>query len=224
MHESVPKGDLTELLGSLLDQASATTQVQDPSGLTTLPADARHPYHIVVVAGQECPTATGLPLGLGAGFKLKDLVVVEKDKDKGKDKESKKGVEHEQKDAESEHGSSRVPALAEPTTPQPSFAMPAAVEGEEFIEPSSTKGSIEISHHKSLLHSSPWSLTLDGWYSNKTLPHRSTKSLPEACDSPLPRADMPGSSDAKSINVAGETGQVRPRDLRQREHQASCPR
>ncbi|TFY62188.1 hypothetical protein EVJ58_g4021 [Rhodofomes roseus] len=183
-------------------------QVQDPSGLTSLPLDARHPYHLVVVAGQECPTATGLPLGLGAGFRLKDLV--EKEKDKAKDKEGKKLAEYEQRDVESETGSTRAPAFVEPGTPQLAFAMPAAMESEEPIESPSAKGSTDLSHHKSLLHSSPWSLMLDGWYSNKTLPHRSTKSLPDVGDSPLPRADTPGGSDAKSINVAGEAGHVRP--------------
>lgn len=65
MHESLPRvsarsftrnltlncvqGDLSELLGSFLDQASTTMQVQDASGLPALPADARHPYHLVVV-------------------------------------------------------------------------------------------------------------------------------------------------------------------------------
>ena len=73
MHESLPRvsarpcpvrefynhlhmqGDLSELLGSLLEQASATMQVQDPSGLPTLPADARHPYHLVVVYVHALP-------------------------------------------------------------------------------------------------------------------------------------------------------------------------
>lgn len=147
-------------------------------------------------------------MGLGAGFKLKDLV--DKDKDKVKDKEGKKQVEHEQKDAESEHGSTRVPVFADPGTPQPPFITPAAIESEDPIEQPSAKSSTDLSHHKSLLHSSPWSMTLDNWYGNKTLPHRSTKSLPDACDSPLPWSATPGSSDAKSINVAGETGHALP--------------
>ncbi|OBZ72330.1 inositol polyphosphate 5-phosphatase [Grifola frondosa] len=75
MHDSLPKGDLEELLGVI------PTQGFDPPdarpGPPSFPAEAAHPYHIVIVAGQECPSVSGIPMALGAGFKLKD-----KDKDK----------------------------------------------------------------------------------------------------------------------------------------------
>ncbi|CAK5268597.1 unnamed protein product, partial [Mycena citricolor] len=49
-------------------------------------ADDAHPYHLVIVAGQECPSMLRIPMGLGAGFKLIDR---EKDKetDKPRDRE-----------------------------------------------------------------------------------------------------------------------------------------
>ena len=142
-------------------------------------------------------------MGLGAGFRLKDLV-----SEKDKSKENKRQVDY---DAQSEHGSARTPAFPEPSTPQPPVFTPSFVENEEYMESQPSNRGADLSHHKSLLHSSPWSIMLDGWYSNKTLPHRSTKSLPDASfDSPLPRIETPGASDAKSINVAGETVHVRP--------------
>ncbi|KAI0671976.1 hypothetical protein C8Q78DRAFT_1078711 [Trametes maxima] len=72
MHDSLPKGDVEELLGSVAIPSPAAPS-QDPPGATALPvfpASPDHPYHIVIVAGQECPSASGIPMALGAGFKL----------------------------------------------------------------------------------------------------------------------------------------------------------
>ncbi|KAF8501421.1 DNase I-like protein, partial [Russula emetica] len=89
MHESLPKGDLQELLGQV---PTCTPSIEEHSstGLPHLPNNPEHAYHLVVFAGQECPSLSGIPLGLGAGFKLgsgdkereKDR---ERDKDKDKD-------------------------------------------------------------------------------------------------------------------------------------------
>ncbi|KAK7032983.1 carbohydrate-binding module family 5 protein [Favolaschia claudopus] len=80
MHESLPKGDLEELLGRV---PSYTALDELPTGFPQLPPGDCHPYHLVVVAGQECPSVLGLPMGLGAGFKVnRDL---EKAKEKEKD-------------------------------------------------------------------------------------------------------------------------------------------
>lgn len=38
------------------------------AGLPRLSVNNAHPYHIVVVAGQECPTDSGVPRGLGGGI------------------------------------------------------------------------------------------------------------------------------------------------------------
>ncbi|KAH9974841.1 hypothetical protein BJV74DRAFT_863318 [Russula compacta] len=87
MHESLPKGDLQELLGQVPTYTSPIEE-RSPTGLPQLPNDSEHAYHLVVIAGQECPSLSGIPLGLGAGFKLgggdKER---EKDKERDKDKD-----------------------------------------------------------------------------------------------------------------------------------------
>lgn len=45
--------------------------------LCDLPVENKHPYHIVVVAAQECPTPSGVPRGLGAGLRKGVLPKVE---------------------------------------------------------------------------------------------------------------------------------------------------
>ncbi|GJE85589.1 EEP domain-containing protein [Phanerochaete sordida] len=82
MHDSLPKGDLEDLLGAVNNDTTASTA---PATLPDFPLDAEHPFHLIVVAGQECPSVSGLPMGLGAGFKLKDK---ERDRSKEKDKEN----------------------------------------------------------------------------------------------------------------------------------------
>ncbi|KAF8199503.1 inositol polyphosphate phosphatase [Pholiota molesta] len=77
MHDSLPKGDLDELLSKVPVYTGPTV----PQGtFPQLLNDGNHPYHLVVVAGQECPTPSGIPKGLGAGFKILD-----KDRDKSKE-------------------------------------------------------------------------------------------------------------------------------------------
>ncbi|KAJ7903712.1 inositol polyphosphate phosphatase [Mycena olivaceomarginata] len=83
MHDSIPKGDLEELLGKV---PAYTTPDVPPSGFPQLPPEDCHPYHFVVVAGQECPSMHGIPMGLGAGFKFIDR---EKDKDAEKGERAK---------------------------------------------------------------------------------------------------------------------------------------
>ncbi|KAF7312158.1 Inositol polyphosphate phosphatase [Mycena indigotica] len=72
MHDSLPKGDLTELLGRIPPYRPQVFESQMPQFLM----EDQHPYHLVVVAGQECPSlleiTQGIPMGFGAGFKLID--------------------------------------------------------------------------------------------------------------------------------------------------------
>ncbi|KAF8072118.1 inositol polyphosphate phosphatase [Lyophyllum atratum] len=90
MHDSVPKGDLEELLGKVPLWSSTSA---DPSGvIPEFPVEAGHPYHLVVVAGQECPSLSGIPMGLGAGFKLIDK---DREKDKSRDREKEKARERD---------------------------------------------------------------------------------------------------------------------------------
>ncbi|KAL0573409.1 hypothetical protein V5O48_008557 [Marasmius crinis-equi] len=88
MHDSVPKGDLEMLFG----KAPFYTPTPDTGSLPQFPSEPDHPYHLIVVAGQECPSTSGIPMGLGAGFKRYD-----KDKDKDKDKDDR------EKDRPSKH-------------------------------------------------------------------------------------------------------------------------
>ncbi|TRM64965.1 hypothetical protein BD626DRAFT_400217 [Schizophyllum amplum] len=72
MHNGLPKGDLTEVLGHV-PQYKPPPASQDPSAppqFPHLPSDNSHPYHVVVVAGQECPSASKMPMALGAGFRF----------------------------------------------------------------------------------------------------------------------------------------------------------
>ncbi|KAH9945499.1 DNase I-like protein [Epithele typhae] len=69
MHDSLPKGDLDELLGTV-QPISPTLPRDGPPILPTFPPTPDHPSHLVIVAGQECPSASGIPMAFGAGFKL----------------------------------------------------------------------------------------------------------------------------------------------------------
>ncbi|KAH9848408.1 DNase I-like protein [Lenzites betulinus] len=70
MHDSIPKGDVEELLGSVSLSNPPLPSEDTPADLPSFPLNADHPYHVVVVAGQECPSASGIPMAFGAGFKL----------------------------------------------------------------------------------------------------------------------------------------------------------
>ncbi|KAG8999198.1 hypothetical protein FRB94_006387 [Tulasnella sp. JGI-2019a] len=77
---TLPKGDLSTLLGHVPPYKPPPDGHKD-----TLPkfnADSEHPYHIVVVAGQECPSQSNLPLGIGAGMKLDILERMERRRSK----------------------------------------------------------------------------------------------------------------------------------------------
>ncbi|KAF9007658.1 Endonuclease/exonuclease/phosphatase [Cyathus striatus] len=76
MHDSLPKGNLEELFGRV--PIYTNTSASDGE-MPRFAADDSHPYHFVVIAGQECPSQSGLPLGFGAGFRL-----VDKDKEREK--------------------------------------------------------------------------------------------------------------------------------------------
>ncbi|CDO74365.1 hypothetical protein BN946_scf184355.g13 [Trametes cinnabarina] len=105
MHDSLPKvrfpistlfslrshillpvqGDVEELLGSvpISNPSDPLPKDDPPPSLPAFPANPEHPYHIVIVAGQECPSASGIPMALGAGFKLSN-----KDKDNSRSRHS----------------------------------------------------------------------------------------------------------------------------------------
>ncbi|KAJ7032469.1 inositol polyphosphate phosphatase [Mycena alexandri] len=90
MHDSVPKGDLEELLGKV---SSYTGPDAPPGSFPQLPADDHHPYHLVVIAGQECPSMLGIPMGLGAGFKL-----IDRERDRDADRGEREKAKERDKD------------------------------------------------------------------------------------------------------------------------------
>ncbi|KAF9234620.1 hypothetical protein BU15DRAFT_89921 [Melanogaster broomeanus] len=89
MHDSLPKGDLEELLGAVSSHGKNKIDLAEEPTFPMLSAEPAHPYHLVVVAGQECPSSSGIPMGLGAGIKI-GVPVKERDKDKEKDKSDDK--------------------------------------------------------------------------------------------------------------------------------------
>ncbi|KAH6909187.1 hypothetical protein BKA70DRAFT_1277736 [Coprinopsis sp. MPI-PUGE-AT-0042] len=93
MHDSLPKGELEELLGKVPAYTGPTCP---PGTFPTLPAGSDHPYHFVVVAGQECPSSSGIPMALGAG--IKQLI----DREREKEKDYIKGLDLSPKDNKSE--------------------------------------------------------------------------------------------------------------------------
>ncbi|KAG0142458.1 hypothetical protein CROQUDRAFT_725114 [Cronartium quercuum f. sp. fusiforme G11] len=60
MHDSVPTGDLTELLGTLPAPSPNRPSSTCPGLLPQFNLDAFHPYHILLVCGQECPFSRDL--------------------------------------------------------------------------------------------------------------------------------------------------------------------
>jgi hypothetical protein len=80
-------------------------------GLPVVPIGNTHPYHMIVVAGQECPTESGAPRGIGGGLmkgmKLHGLHSHRKGKENEKDEDARnKAREDEERDesSDSSHG------------------------------------------------------------------------------------------------------------------------
>ncbi|WWC85358.1 uncharacterized protein L201_000221 [Kwoniella dendrophila CBS 6074] len=91
MGDALPKGDLSVLFGQI------PTYQPEPQteNLPKLPVENVHPYHIVVVAGQECPTLSGAPRGLGGGLVKGVTIRHRKAKEEKKEKEEEKEKEKE---------------------------------------------------------------------------------------------------------------------------------
>ncbi|KZW02792.1 DNase I-like protein [Exidia glandulosa HHB12029] len=96
MHESLPKGDLSELLGHVDLYKAPHGPLVDHIRIQGLSLEADHPYHIVVIAGQECPTLSGMPRGLGA-FKLQDKEREIKEREKEAKREAKRKAKQQQR-------------------------------------------------------------------------------------------------------------------------------
>ncbi|KAI0701222.1 hypothetical protein BC835DRAFT_1411617 [Cytidiella melzeri] len=174
MHDSVPKGDLQDLLGIVHDDVKVDTE---PGVLPAFPLDTHHPYHLLVVAGQECPSLSGIPMGLGAGFKLKDKERERlKEKDPSKDKEkaerpllsSRPSEQSREDEDERARRRSRHRSLIRHHSSQG--------HSHEDVSPANFDSS---SQHISTHHQpSGWTYMLEDWYS-KGVPTSSTRDAPD---------------------------------------------
>lgn len=120
---TIPKGDLSQLLGVV---PSYEPPDKRPDTLPEFEADGQHPYHIIVVAGQECPSQSRMPLGLGAGLSFGDK---EKRLEKKRSKHGAKPGNRED-----------VPGLVQvPPTPAgpeaPGTPLPSALPSKEYFPP-----------------------------------------------------------------------------------------
>lgn len=89
--DSVPKGDLSSLLGEVPPYHPPDHLVTSLPIFDETDGDG-HPYHLIVVAAQECPSASGVPRGLAAGVTkgvIGGLKEKEKLKERGKAKDAK---------------------------------------------------------------------------------------------------------------------------------------
>jgi hypothetical protein len=97
--DSVPKGDLATLLGEVPPYHPPDHLITSLPIFDETDGDG-HPYHIIVVAAQECPSASGVPRGLAAGVTkgvIGGLKEKEKLKERGKAKEARE-VEKAERD------------------------------------------------------------------------------------------------------------------------------
>ncbi|BEJ16095.1 hypothetical protein CspHIS471_0507000 [Cutaneotrichosporon sp. HIS471] len=106
MADSIPKGDLSVLLGEI--PQSGYDLLPRGDDIPELPLEDVHPYHIVVFAAQECPSASGMPRGLGGslmkgvGLQKSDAARRERD-----DKKEEHGEKRRQ-EKETEKGAKKV--------------------------------------------------------------------------------------------------------------------
>jgi hypothetical protein len=119
-----PKGDLSVLLGTV--PTYEPPQEVDRDSIPQLPVEDKHPYHIIVVAGQECPTPSGVPRGLGGVMKGMS-VRVGHNKKKDKDKETDK--KDDESDSSSSSEEDEAARTASPMPPTPSGQKNTAQKG-----------------------------------------------------------------------------------------------
>lgn len=104
----MPKGDLEELLGKVPSYTTPDAPLRSLE-FPKLPVDDLHPYHLVVIAGQECPSMSGIPMGLGAGFKL-----IDREKDRDADRGERERAKERDKDYDKPRSRLRDPETKDP--------------------------------------------------------------------------------------------------------------
>ncbi|KAJ9105368.1 hypothetical protein QFC21_001737 [Naganishia friedmannii] len=93
--DSLPKGDLATLLGEIPPYHPPDHLVTSFPTFDSTDGE-HHPYHLIVVAAQECPSASGVPRGLAAGV-AKGVIGGSKEKDKLKERGKAKEAEKAEK-------------------------------------------------------------------------------------------------------------------------------
>ncbi|CAE6381115.1 unnamed protein product [Rhizoctonia solani] len=143
MNDTLPKGDLAALLGAVPPYGSDST---NPAASEFQLEDTGHPYHIIVIAGQECPTGL-LPMGMGA-------VKMER---------SKENKHHKvKKEEDGSPNKPRKPRRSEEEELQPLAELPPTKD----VPPSTpTLQATNLPHTGQVQHSSGWSALLEDWYS-----------------------------------------------------------
>ncbi|KAF8515384.1 DNase I-like protein [Hysterangium stoloniferum] len=152
MHDSLPKGNLEDLLGIVPPfTPRSIVDDKDRMALPGLSLEEGHPYHIIVVAGQECPTLSGIPMGITANFRHWDR---EKEKYKDHDQEN----EPEKEKWKEKHILHRAESLLKKNTKHdaPHPKDPGI----------SRRDSDTHSNHHSLHTTSGWSAVLEDWFAN----------------------------------------------------------
>ncbi|KAJ1307435.1 hypothetical protein OPQ81_001536 [Rhizoctonia solani] len=142
MNDTLPKGDLAALLGVVPPYSSDSP---NPAASEFQLEDTGHPYHIIVIAGQECPTGL-LPMGMGA-------VKMERSKDsklkvKGKEEDGSPNKAKKPRRSEEEE-------LHPLTESLPTKDMPPST-------PTVQTTGLPLPGQNQ--HSSGWSALLEDWY------------------------------------------------------------
>lgn len=145
---------MEELLGSVpLYTPRSIIDDKDRMALPGLSLEDLHPYHIIVVGGQECPTLSGIPMGLAANFKHWDGKEREKEKhmnhdmenDRDRDKSKEKHLLQHTKSLLSKHRKHEHAHDSRTSVNDP------VVDDHQVLGPTPTSG---------------WSAVLEDWFAN----------------------------------------------------------
>ncbi|QRW17848.1 phosphoglycerate mutase family protein [Rhizoctonia solani] len=159
MNDTLPKGDLAALLGAVPPYGSDSP---NPTASDFQLDDTGHPYHIIVIAGQECPTGL-LPMGMGA-------VKMERSKD----------IKAKSKEEDGSPNKHKKPRRSEEEELQPLNELPPVKDAPPLTPTVQGAG---LPHTGQIQHSS-------GWIGSKTVFSRRLADAHFSCDgrspSPVP--------------------------------------
>ncbi|CAE6456293.1 unnamed protein product [Rhizoctonia solani] len=143
MNDTLPKGDLAALLGVVPPYGSESS---NPAASDFQLEDTGHPYHIIVIAGQECPTGL-LPMGMGA-------VKMERSKEN----------KHKTKSKE-EDGSPNKPKKPRRSEEEELQPLTESLPTKDMPPSTPTVQASSLPLPGQIQHSSGWSALLEDWYS-----------------------------------------------------------